>query len=149
MTTAKTLNLIENVFLIVFLVISLVFIISYLSFNQYLCRQNEHRILIIRIILLCINTTFIFSNKKGRLCVQSLPCLSFSYLNISIPTLFRESYLAYLCPILYSDRQFWHRFSTHYFIYPNFCCRKSCKIVCGMVSCGFYLRPRLTANSSR
>ncbi len=28
-------------------------------------------------------------------------------------------------------------FSTHYFIYQNFCCRKCCKTVCGMVSSGF------------
>ena len=43
-------------------------------------------------------------------------------------------------PILYSKRQFWHQFSTHYFIYQNFCSRKSCKIGCGMVSGGCGVR---------
>ena len=56
--------------------------------------------------------------------------------NQIIPTLFREFSLAYLCPILYPKRHFQLRFSTHYFIYKNFCCRKSCKIACGMVSGG-------------
>ena len=53
-----------------------------------------------------------------------------------IPIHFRGSSLAYLCPKYYPKRQFWTCFSTHYFIYQNFCCRKSCKIACGIVSGG-------------
>ena len=53
------------------------------------------------------------------------------------PTHFWNSSLVYLCPKYYSKWQFCQRFSTHYLFYQNFCCRNSCKIVCGIVPGGY------------
>ena len=121
--------------------------------------DNKIRILLSKI---CVSRLFRYAIKKikprklnlltgfipmsGQVFYEKAVCPLTSEI---IPTHFRNFLrFIYVLNIIQNDN-FGTYFPLIFFIYQKFCCRKSCKIACGIVPLGSHLKPRLTANSSR